>query len=483
MLSLALAPAVIFALEHPALRDTRTVTREPAHGLKVQAIEGNFSVAEDRRAEDARRLELPFRVTNPQAAEAVFYFEGGPGISNLKFEPSPELLREFAFVQLGYRGIDGPVRFDCHEVRGAIGTGAPLSEASRNAISDAFAACLDRLAQTGMALDDYTIDEVVRDVESFRKILGYERIHLLANSYGTRVALLYATAYPNQVSRVVLVGANPPGNFYWTPENTSRVLERYDRYLASAVPELAGKPFEQVVEEVLANAPPRAFGMRVDRDRLRIMTFVLLFHRSTADWILDAYLDAWEDGDYTGLATISFAYGFAVPGLMEWGDYLVKGISADANPDIDYDAELKKAGGGLGSPLSELFFTLPVAERIPRAYSLSAPLAISAETLVLAGELDLSTPAFVAREQLEAKFASVRVLEVPGYGHVGDFWKHREVTGRVVAAFLKNRTVEPSAFAPLPMKLRGAWTLGNLVRGAAGVAGILVAGAALLLLL
>lgn len=55
----------------------------------------------------------------------------------------------------------------------------------------------------------YSIPIMVEDVEMLRRRLGVDRMVLVAHSFGTILALEYAAAHPDHVSRVVLASAVP----------------------------------------------------------------------------------------------------------------------------------------------------------------------------------------------------------------------------------------------------------------------------------
>ena len=57
----------------------------------------------------------------------------------------------------------------------------------------------------------YQIDTLVDDVEALRKTLGVPKISLMGHSFGGLLALEYAARYPNNVSRLILVGAFSDG--------------------------------------------------------------------------------------------------------------------------------------------------------------------------------------------------------------------------------------------------------------------------------
>lgn len=57
----------------------------------------------------------------------------------------------------------------------------------------------------------YQIDTLVDDVEALRKTLGVPKVTLMGHSFGGLLALEYAARYPNNVSRLILVGAFSDG--------------------------------------------------------------------------------------------------------------------------------------------------------------------------------------------------------------------------------------------------------------------------------
>jgi pimeloyl-ACP methyl ester carboxylesterase len=68
--------------------------------------------------------------------------------------------------------------------------------------------CADRL---GARRSLYTTRDTVEDLEAVRAALGIDQITLLGVSYGTKVALNYAQAYPEHVERLVLDSVVEPG--------------------------------------------------------------------------------------------------------------------------------------------------------------------------------------------------------------------------------------------------------------------------------
>jgi len=71
------------------------------------------------------------------------------------------------------------------------------------------------------------VDQIVPDVEALREHLGRETLDVLAHSAGANLAMLYATAYPDRVSKLALITPSrravggPP-----TPEDQAPIYEQ-----------------------------------------------------------------------------------------------------------------------------------------------------------------------------------------------------------------------------------------------------------------
>ncbi|QTH23300.1 alpha/beta fold hydrolase [Rhizorhabdus wittichii] len=61
-----------------------------------------------------------------------------------------------------------------------------------------------------IAVDRFTVDMMVADLEALRVRLGVPKIALLGHSWGGLLSMAYATRHPDHVSRLVLVGSGAP---------------------------------------------------------------------------------------------------------------------------------------------------------------------------------------------------------------------------------------------------------------------------------
>ena len=95
---------------------------------------------------------------------------------------------------------------------GSTATTATTTSSSASTKSKSGAAnikCRDELSKNS-DLRMYTTSIAVRDLEQVRQALGYERINLYGNSYGTRVAQHYARRFPKSTRTVILDGVVNP---------------------------------------------------------------------------------------------------------------------------------------------------------------------------------------------------------------------------------------------------------------------------------
>ncbi len=452
------------------------------NGVKYPAECGTLVVPENRSDPAARLIALPvkrIRSGSSRPAEPIFYLAGGPGISNMGFQPPAWLLAMHDIVMVGYRGVDGTPKLDCPEVAKAVtGVGGDLlSPASLDGMGKAMSACATRLQNQGVDLAGYNIPEVVKDVESARMALGYKRINLLSESYGTRVAQIYADMHPASLLHSAMIGVNPPGHFYWDPA----VVDAQVAYYAALWKQAAGAAAPDLVKamsSVNQNMPKRWLFLPIDPGKVKIIAFSMLYHRSTAPIIFDAYISA-AHGDPSGLALMSIAYNFMMPNMMTWGEFFAKGASADYEPGQDYRAALTTPGAVLGSPMALLIWgsvgnNWP-ANTIAAQYRQVQPSDV--ETLLISGSIDFSTPAQFAEKELLPALRNGQHVVIAEQGHVSDFWGFQpEARQRLLTSFYDTGKADASLYQTLPMNFKPALRFPALAKVLLAVSILLVFG-------
>lgn len=146
---------------------------------------------------------------------------GGPGVSGVTYAADAdtyfgEELREvYDVVGFDPRGVSESTPIDCRtdeELDAYIGADPdPDTAAERREARALFAAfgegCLER---SGDLTRHMSTEEVARDLDVIRAVLGQEKLSYFGASYGTLIGATYADLFPDRVGRLVLDGAVDP---------------------------------------------------------------------------------------------------------------------------------------------------------------------------------------------------------------------------------------------------------------------------------
>lgn len=172
---------------------------------------GSLEVPEDRTRPGGRKLALNLIIlpsTGPVRFPPLFDLEGGPGL------PSTHSVGFYLTDGAAYRAGRDVVLVDQRGTGGSNPLACPELDAPERQYEHLYPrrlveACRDRLAASA-DLTRYGTDEAAADLDAVRAALGAERIDLMALSYGTTLALRYATLHPARVRAMVLFGTVPP---------------------------------------------------------------------------------------------------------------------------------------------------------------------------------------------------------------------------------------------------------------------------------
>jgi pimeloyl-ACP methyl ester carboxylesterase len=488
LLLAACAPARLGSVV-PARAEPGNLTLEACayeiQGTAFAADCGTLVVPENRADPATRLISVPVirvHAATDQPGEPIFFLNGGPGQSNMTFQPPLGLLDKHDFVLVGYRGVDGSVRLDCPEYGRALqrSGGDLLSDSARASRNEAAGQCAERLQAAGVDLAGYTIPEVIADVEMARKALGYERIHLLSESYGTRVAQLYAYLHPDLIYRSAMVAVNPPGRFVWEPEMIDEQLQNYARLCAQdEACRARSEDLTETMRQVIANMPERWLGVPIDPGKVKTMTFMGLSDRVNAADLFDAYQAAAE-GDASGLALMSLGWDVMAPSLLVWGDVLAKAGTADYDPARDYAADMNPPGSILGSPGSLLYFDSMASWPItPIPAELRRVQPSDVESLLISGSVDFYTPAQYTTDELLPALRHGQQVIVAEAGHTGElFGLQAAATERLLTSFYDTGIADTSLFTYVPMDFRVQVGFTRLAKALAAISGLLITGLA-----
>ncbi|HEU5097916.1 MAG TPA: alpha/beta fold hydrolase [Roseiflexaceae bacterium] len=434
-------------------------------GSEYAADCGTLVVPENRAKPASRLIALPVirvRATGNHPAEPIFWLTGGPGQSNMKFPLPAWLLANHDFVMVGYRGVDGSSVLNCPEYDRVLRSKSPGGDAlgaeSLANAAEAMAQCAARLQAAGVDLVGYSTPEVVADMEAAREALHYERVNLLSGSYGTRVAQMYAYLHPDRLYRSVMSAASVPGGIVMEPERLDAQLRYYARLCARDAACSARTPdLAETMRRVAHNMPRRWLFLPIDPGNVKVVTVQLLYSRSTASIVFDAYLAA-EHGDPSGLALMSLA-GLASPGIT-WGAFFSKAYSMDYDPSRDYPADMDPAGSILGSPYALGIWSTALAwpvRLIPAELRQVHP--SNVETLLINGSVDVAAPAERATEELLPSLSKGQqvILAEMSHGDLPGLEAQPRATQRLITSFYDTGVADDSLYTYAPIDFQVSW--------------------------
>lgn len=148
---------------------------------------------------------------------------GGPGASGVEYARAARavvtagVLERYDVVGFDPRGVGQSEPIECLEDAAldgyiaADGTPDDPDEIAefQDAAAEFGAACEEN---SGDLLAHIGTDDVARDLDVLRAVLGDEQLNYLGKSYGTMIGARYADLYPDMVGRMVLDGAMDPSS-------------------------------------------------------------------------------------------------------------------------------------------------------------------------------------------------------------------------------------------------------------------------------
>jgi pimeloyl-ACP methyl ester carboxylesterase len=421
---------------------------------------GTLVVPENRADSQSRLIALPVtrilaRSSHPLAP--IFHLNGGPGETNMAFPQASRLAADHDVVMVGYRGVDGSSVLNCPEVTAALEHSKDFdTKASLSAYSQAFTTCSKRLERSGVDLAGYTMEEQAADIDAARVALGYQRIDLLSDSAGTRLAMIYSWMYPKNVAHSVMVGVNPPGNFIYSGSEIDQGIEHYSA-LCAKQPSCRAQTgnLAASVKHTVAHMPSSWYSLPIEPGNALVGTFLGLTEATGVDTPLSGpmTLDSWiaaAQGDPSGLWLLSTLAHLTLPQSFVWGEFASIGM-ADAQPVDRYFSAGADRGSIIGNPLGDFLWGAGgLAHAWPANPSENQYTKVpnsSVSTLLIGGTLDFETPAQNATKELLPHLSNGHQVILSGLGHADDFWFYEpKASAQLLNTFFDTGKVDTSRY-------------------------------------
>jgi pimeloyl-ACP methyl ester carboxylesterase len=341
--------------------------------------------------------------------------------------PFDRVRRTRDIILVDQRGTGRSHRLDCHfEDRDLL---ASFDEVD---VGPANVKCRDELAKTS-DLRQYTTSIAVRDLDHVRQLLGYSRINIYGQSYGTRVAQHYARRYPKATRTLILDGVIDPATVLGPAIalDAEHALERIlKRCTADAACQKAFRdPYAdyQALRARLTTNQPRvsvedpsgkptefAFGVRHLSAVLRLASYN---DDQAALLPLSLHL-AERENNFTPLANQFRVFARSLDEAFAYGMHNAVACSEDT-PLIDSAKLDRKTLDATHMGAQQVDELVEACRQWPKGVvdsDLHAPFKSAAAVLLLSGADDPVTPPQYAARAQEA-FADSRHVIVAAHGH------------------------------------------------------------------
>ena len=277
-------PLLSFAQE-PALVSLEATTIETS-GPTYEAERGRLRVPQVRSQKGSTELELGFlrlRSTAQEPGPPLFFLPGGPGGAAIPMAESPVWAR---FLELGDvvlmdpRGVgrsQPDLDWSSERMHPELLFGDRATAVEHMAEVCALAAA--ELGAKGVDFRGLTTVEMADDVDTLRRALGYERVHLMGHSYGTILGLAIIRRHPGTVARFVSVGTAGPGHMMKLPSDLNQSLRAFSEVVAADPVVGEGMPdlyaaFESVLADLAVEPLPVTVRNPRSGEPLEVLTWL-----------------------------------------------------------------------------------------------------------------------------------------------------------------------------------------------------------------
>jgi pimeloyl-ACP methyl ester carboxylesterase len=409
----------------------------PARMLAVTAECVSIEVPENPAEPGGRQIELFVArvpaISLDKKPDPLFLIAGGPGTSAVDMYtssagPFDRVRRDRDIILLDQRGTGRSHRLDCD-----YGNKNLFERVDDLELAAANRKCRDELAGKS-DLRMYTTSIAVRDIDTVRLALGYDRINLFGNSYGTRVAQHYARRFPKSTRTVILDGVvNPevvlgPAIAIDAESALQRILARCaaDASCRKAFTDpsadyralraqLVSKPVKTMVSDV-ATGRPINFDF-TSRHLSAVLRFASYNDDQAALLPLSLHL-ATHENNLTPLASQFRVFAHSLEAAFAYGMHNSVACSEDA-PLIDSTKLDIIALNATHMGAEQVQQLIESCKDWPKGVvdaDLHAPLKSGAAALLLSGADDPVTPPQYAVLAQRA-FADSKHVVIPGHGH------------------------------------------------------------------
>jgi pimeloyl-ACP methyl ester carboxylesterase len=426
-------------------------------GIDEKLLCGQLTVFENRLTRTGRTIELNVvvlpAVDQKTKAEPLFDLAGGPGAAATD-----------GAMFYAHEGKEGRRRRDVVLVdQRGTGKSNPLSMPTKKTpqhyLSEMYPVdyvkSLRQTLEQRADLTQYTTSIAMDDLDDVRAWLGYDRINLIGESYGTRAALVYMRQHPERVRTVTLIGVAP--TYLKMPMYHAQAAARAMELLLQQCEQDAQchEAFPQIRDDwsgvlsQLEREPARVdyspsdesapVKLEIQRDIFAEKIRTWMYGRDQASRIPLIVHQA-AQGDFTPF--LREAIRPSIPDFIADGMYL----SVTCAEDVPFINQEEAAKLNAGNPFGNYRVfqqtracSMWLQGKIPPDFR--EPVSSNIPVLIFSGNMDPVTPP-QRGEEVARYLPNSRHVIIPQAGHGFDGLAEPECAGRIIMEFLEKGEAE-----------------------------------------
>ena len=434
---------------------------KPGTFMNYDADFGTLVVPENRQNKQSRLINLPVVIVkslskNPK--EPVFFFNGGPGQSNMWNWWFPDwMLNEHDIVMVGYRGVDGsvsldfPIFFDYLKERDTL-----FSKNNFQHINKLLAAYLKTLKSKKIDFNGYNIDDVANDIEVARKALGYEKINLFSFSFGTMIAYVYSLKYADNVNYSIMNCAHPISYLYQSKNIINNKIDKLcNLWTNDSACFAKSHDILNTINYVVNNIPKQYNEFKISSDKLQLMIFNSLYSSQDIAMLFQTFVNA-SNGDYSGFAYLSNNFNQHFLYKIKLGDCFLKIHSLNNGEYLNFTEPTDSTIGDYLSVAENNFWKLLNSDNfdIKKIENIQINKYSKVNTLFISGDLDAVTPIENVKNDLLPYFINGKMVVLKNFAHDDIFILQQKAYQNLIKKYYFNGIVDTTMYKNPPFNFK-----------------------------
>ncbi len=440
-------------------------------------IWGHLLVPENWDVKESNQIKIAVAIlkntNNLSDAESTVFIQGGPGagsIRNMDLWLYHPLRKTNDIVIMDIRGTGKSKPRLCpglgKEIMKVLAKNQSKEEDEKDKTAAALA-CRKDLIVRGVDVNAYHSLSISHDLHALKKHLNINKWNVYGVSYGTYMAQVYASNFPQDIKSLILDSSISDISNYYTL-NTSNYIKslakvfekcKNDPECNVAYPDLETvfyKTIKDLNENPLSVATSNgAETFTYNAEDFKVAVQQALYHKQLVE-VLPLLIYQFQNRNEDALSNLVGAFGSLL--RMDYGlYYCVTCNEVLPNNDVlkfaSEASKYPKLKGGISFYQSDFKvcdkWNLETKDSLLLHHDLKELKKLNVPVLILAGEFDPITPASNG-EEIADSFSNAFVVSAHTYGHVPGFTK---IGNDLVETFLSDsdQTINPESFNNAPI--------------------------------